>query len=35
MFDYHQASIALFQQIVDTNKKTIPKAVEWMSKNHH
>ena len=32
MFDYHQASIALFQQIVDTNKKTIPKAVEWMAK---
>jgi uncharacterized phosphosugar-binding protein len=32
MFDYHQASIALLQQIVDTNKNTLPKAIEWMAK---
>lgn len=32
MFDYHQASIALLQQIVDTNKNTLPKAIEWIAK---
>ncbi len=32
MYEYHQASTALLDQIVEANKKVLPKAIEWMAK---
>ena len=31
MYEYHQASTALLDQIVETNKKVLPEAIEWMA----
>ena len=32
MYEYHQASTALLDQIVEANKKVLPKAIKWMTK---
>ena len=32
MYEYHQASTALLDQIVEANKKVLPKAIAWMAK---
>ena len=32
MYKYHQASTALLDQIVEANKKVLPKAIKWMTK---
>lgn len=31
MYEYHQASTALLDQIVEANKKVLPEAIEWMA----
>ena len=31
MYEYHQASIALLDQIVEANKKVLPKAIALMA----
>ncbi|MBH46353.1 MAG: hypothetical protein CMC93_07035 [Flavobacteriaceae bacterium] len=31
MYDYHEASNALFDRIVDNNKKVLPQAIDWMA----
>ena len=32
MYEYHQATLALLDQIIETNNKVLPKAIEWMAK---
>jgi uncharacterized phosphosugar-binding protein len=32
MYEYHQASTTLLDQIVKVNKKVLPKAIAWMAK---
>ena len=32
MYEYHKASTALLDRIIDTNKNEFPKAIEWMAK---
>ena len=32
MYEYHKASTALLDKIIDTNKNVLPKAIEWMAK---
>ena len=31
MYEYHQASTALLDHIVEANKKVLPEAIEWMA----
>ena len=32
MYLYHQATTALLDQVVETNKEILPKAIAWMAK---
>ena len=32
MYEYHKASIALLDQILEANKKVLPEAIAWMAK---
>ena len=32
MYEYHQAPTALLDQIVEANKKVLPKTLAWMVK---
>lgn len=31
MYDYHKVSTTLLEQIIETNQKVLPQAIEWMS----
>jgi len=32
MYEYHQASTTLLDQLVEANKKVLPKSIAWIAK---